>query len=1351
MMPPPAVCAAASRRFPGVARLCAAPAARRAWRLAVWGFWFVYFAFVALILILRYGVLPNIESYRPAIERMVSEALGQSVGIGRIEASWDGVNPDLDLYDVRILDGEGRPALAFSRVEAILSWLSLPSAKLKLRLLRIDQPTLNLRRDAAGHFFIAGIPLSAGNAGDEDIADWLFAQRRIRIHDATLIWEDDLRQAPPLRLESLNFGLDNFGWRRRFGLTAQPPSELAAHIDVRGSFDGNDIDRLADWTGSAFAEIDYVDLAAWQRWIDYPIDLPRGRGALRAWAGIERGALKEMTADLLLRDVSIRLGRDLPRLDVDNIAGRVAVELTKNGFAVDGRGVELDARQDASRAGASAESIRIEPTDFHVIWRASANGTDIAGNATASRLDLGALSRLATHLPLDAATRRLLNDYWPQGRIADLSARWKGDAERLQTYVVKARFDGLALKAQGHFPGFSGLSGGVDANEKGGSVSLSSGQGAHIDLPGVFPASLIELDRLKAQAKWKIAKNNLEVDLSRIEFSGPDAAGSAAGVYRKNNEGPGAIDLKAALTRGEAKSVWRYMPHVVGDATRHWLRDSLLAGKASEAKLTLKGDLADFPFRDKSKGQFLVTAKAEDVVLDYAKGWPRVEKIHGNLRFEGASMVIDAQRGMVLGAKLANTRAEIPDLDATDPIILIKGQADGPTNEFLKFIDQSPVAERIDRFTEGMRASGSGHLDIALKIPLDEKKLDESKVDGDYRFQNNDVVVDSALPPLRQVNGNVQFSGSDLRLPEINATLFGGPLKIKGGLQKDGRVLISINGTANVEQLRKQSDLPLLSRLSGTTSYRGEVRINKRDADLIVDSALLGIASSLPEPFAKTANESWPMHFEKRLLSAATPTGAGAAGRGRRLPQEDAAVRDQVLLSLGQVLSLQAIRRKQKDGFVVERAALGLGRTLPLPEKGIAVAIGARRLDLDVWRALLTATADGQGDEGGEKGGNAASAVFMPDALSLKTADLRAFGQSFKDVDLSAVSSPGQWKIRLDSRQASGDLQWDSAGRGKLTARLKRLTMAPAQDERAAESQRAMNELPALDVVAEEFRLGERRFGRLELQASNEKDAWQLSKIQMSNPYGTLTGRGRWLTLPGQNQTQLDFEVGSADVGKLLDQLGYPGAVRGATSKLEGSLGWKGSPADFDAASLNGNMALEVAQGQFLKIKPGAGKLLGLISLQSLPRRITLDFRDIFSEGFAFDSIEGRLSLQNGTMRTDRLQIDGPAARVLMRGETDLKRETQRLNVTVQPELGGTAALGVALINPVAGVATLLANKILRDPLGQMFSFDYLVTGTWDDPKVEKLSKQTLDASSASAPRLPNLSNPETNNAPFKP
>jgi uncharacterized protein YhdP len=113
------------------------------------------------------------------------------------------------------------------------------------------------------------------------------------------------------------------------------------------------------------------------------------------------------------------------------------------------------------------------------------------------------------------------------------------------------------------------------------------------------------------------------------------------------------------------------------------------------------------------------------------------------------------------------------------------------------------------------------------------------------------------------------------------------------------------------------------------------------------------------------------------------------------------------------------------------------------------------------------------------------------------------------------------------------------------------------------------------------------------------------------------------------------------------------------------------------------------------------------------------------------------MTVKSGLMRTDRLQIDGPSARVVMRGETDLKMETQRLNVTVQPELGGSAALGVAVINPLAGVATLLAHKILQNPLNKVFSFDYLVTGKWDDPKVERLSRANPGREDAAPPPTP--------------
>ncbi len=1296
--------------------IIANPVVHRFGRLLVWGFWLLYFSFVLLVLALRYAILPHIEDYRPDIERLVSEGIGQEVGIGRIEASWAGLNPDLTLHDVRVQDAEGRPALAFSRVEAVLSWWSLPSAQLRLRLLRIKEPTLHLRRNAEGRYFIAGIPLNQ-DGSDSDVAAWVLEQRRIRIDGATLVWDDELRQAPTLVLEDLSLGLDNDGRRHRFGLTAQPPEGLAARIDIRGDFRGNDIERMEKWSGQVYAEFDYTDLAVWRQWIDYPVTLPHGHGALRAWAGFADGALQEITADVSLQDVHLKLAQDLPELELERMSGRLQALFPETGLSVKGVGVELVS---GTKMPESADAgIKIEPTDFEVIWQPDADGKNGLGNVSITRMDLGMLSRLANYLPIDTQSRNLLNDYAPRGQVSGLSARWKVRDEKLLSYSLKAGVQDLGMAAQGKLPGFSGISGTLEASESSGKLALRSGKSS-IDLPDVFPEPRTRFDSLVAQARWKFEKGQLEVELTHAEFSGPEAAGSAQGVYRTETDGPGSIDMTAALTRADARAVWSYMPHVVGEGARHWLHDSLLAGKAGETKLILKGRLQDFPFLDKSKGQFLVTVKANDVTVDYGKGWPRIDGIYGELRFEGNGMIVEAQRGRILGVRLSNTHVRIPDFDAPVSTLYVKGQADGPTSEFLKFIDQSPVADRIDRFTEGMRASGNGHLDIDLVIPLAEEKLDESKISGSYRFSNNEITVDPVLPPLRQLNGSIQFSGSDLRVPEINAVLFGGPLKIQGGLQKDGRVLIALSGAANIAQMRKQSDHPLLARLSGTTSYRGEVRINRRNADLVVESSLAGLASTLPEPFRKTAGEALPLRFEKKFLPALDVAGGAAP-----------TVRDQLSATLGKSLEMQVIRRKVGDAMSIEKGAIVVGRPLQLPDKGLVVLLGGKRLDLDAWQKAFDLSATNSADN--------SSPIPLPDGVSVQVADLVLRGHHLNDVDLWATPSEKQWKIRLDSRQATGNLVWDDAGNGRLLARLSRLAIdRESSPESSAPASEPMQKLPALDITAEDFSLRQLRFGRLELQARNEGGVWRLNRVHATNPYGTFTGSGQWQGAGGASRTQLAFKLDSDDVGNLLGRMGYPGAVRAGTARIEGNLGWNGAPTDPDFASMSGDMNLEASRGQFLKLDPGAaGKLLGLISLQNLPRRIALDFKDVFSEGFAFDSIASKLSVQKGVMRTDRLQIDGPSARVVMRGEVDLKRETQRLNVNVQPELGNTAALGVAIVNPAAGVATWLAHKILQNPLNQMFGYDYLITGTWDDPKVEKLSKN-VPAGTMNAPGVAN-------------
>jgi uncharacterized protein YhdP len=137
---------------------------------------------------------------------------------------------------------------------------------------------------------------------------------------------------------------------------------------------------------------------------------------------------------------------------------------------------------------------------------------------------------------------------------------------------------------------------------------------------------------------------------------------------------------------------------------------------------------------------------------------------------------------------------------------------------------------------------------------------------------------------------------------------------------------------------------------------------------------------------------------------------------------------------------------------------------------------------------------------------------------------------------------------------------------------------------------------------------------------------------------------------------------------------------------------------------------------------PGAGRLLGLLSLQSLPQRLSLDFRDIFSEGLAFETIDGRFDIRDGVMKTSDLEMDTPAARVLMRGETNLAEQTQDVVVVVRPSLSNSVALGVTVINPIVGAATFVTQKVLGDPLSKLFSYQYHITGTWSDPQVDKES-----------------------------
>ena len=206
----------------------------------------------------------------------------------------------------------------------------------------------------------------------------------------------------------------------------------------------------------------------------------------------------------------------------------------------------------------------------------------------------------------------------------------------------------------------------------------------------------------------------------------------------------------------------------------------------------------------------------------------------------------------------------------------------------------------------------------------------------------------------------------------------------------------------------------------------------------------------------------------------------------------------------------------------------------------------------------------------------------------------------------------------------------------------------------------------------------------------------------------------------------------------LLSQFGYGEYIRRGSGQLEGKLVWPGQPYDFATGILSGSFTLNARRGQFARIEPGAGKLLALLSLQSLPRRATLDFRDVFSEGFAFERMEGDVKLARGILLVDGFEISGPSAFVTLSGEVSLPAETQALTVRVVPEVGESMALAATLIGtPVLGLSTLLVSKLLKNPFGKVVAYEYQVTGSWDNPQVTRTSAPASRAAAANAPESP--------------
>jgi uncharacterized protein (TIGR02099 family) len=781
--------------------------------------------------------------------------------------------------------------------------------------------------------------------------------------------------------------------------------------------------------------------------------------------------------------------------------------------------------------------------------------------------------------------------------------------------------------------------------------------------------------------------------------------------------------------------------------------------------------------------------------------WPPFSQMSGLLIFEGQRMRIEDASTVIGGVgtgkfKLNKVNAVIDDLGNGHPVLKVQGQGQGPLDDLLRYVGTSPIDTWTDRVLSEAQGKGDATLSLTMEVPLNE--VVKSKVKGQVSLSDKDAAslkLGPQVPLMTQVRGAIQFTQDTLKVQALTK-VWGQDFKINGERDAQGVPRFAASGTVSGEALRSAVDWPAMVQLgqyvsgqapvvvtvaltrSKAASLPGTVNGSASKApssarpELQINSTLQGLALRLPAPLNKAADEAWPLKLTHR-----------GDGNDTRF--------DRLMLELGGPTQILADYRRDVSGAQpkvrqgVISMVQGTGGTAPLnvPDK-VTGRMVVPQLDVDAWQQVMDTlkaapVASGIGSahvpatHSNNTGGDSLDS-YLPDTFSLKAGTLSWRQRSFKDVNVTLSRPAAQaWHAVIDAPLMAGVVDIKPEGdASKVVARLSRLSV-PAAEAEALEDQAAQQMLtpepasvPALDIVIDQFDWRGIPLGKLEVEANNRLlstpgtaplTEWRLSKFKLSSADAQLQAQGNWAALGAQaaasapsrkgqklrHRAAFKFALDLQNTGSLLGRLGLPQTLKGGKGKVSGQVSWLGSPLEPDAASLSGDVKVALEEGQFLKADPGIAKLLGVLSLQSLPRRLSLDFRDVFQQGFAFDRVDGDVKINQGLADTRNLRMRGVQAVVLMEGQADLAQETQNLRVFVVPEINaGTASLAYAAINPAIGLGTFIAQVLLRKAVVEASTREFTIKGSWADPQVEQVKKTTVpamegEAPAAAAPALP--------------
>lgn len=1287
---------------------------RKLWRWS-WAAIAIGLIAAAVLLTLLRLLVPFAGEYKAELEDLLGDYLGAPVVVGEFDVEWRGLGPRLRLERVAVLRPDGE-AMQFDQayVDFRLG-LGQPGA-ISIRNVALAGVTVDARIDEAGRIRFWGTTIDpkrlqeAMFAEERDPAGWdeaaaalvdgLLAVDRLQVLDTRLrVVAADGTARPAV---TLDVHLLNQGSRHRISVDIRPPPDwgdrLRVVVDAR-----NLRGPPGGWTASAHVEGRGLDPRPGYAWLvgSPPAGGITGQADVEAWIDWRDTGVETVRGRVDLRSVHATTA-DGETVRFDALGGLVDWQRGATGWSL--RGADLY----AERGGRSWE-----PGGFAVERRDAADAPGWSASFGFLRAD--DLLAFAPFLPAPDGLLAALDGHAPAGDLHDVDLRFDDDGD----FAVSGTFADAGWAPVGPAPGMRGLSGRFRLTPVGGRIWLDSTD-VVFSAPRLFRDPL-RLDRIEAElrvirddSEWILAANDALVSNADIETR------SRLEIVLAQGRSPW-LDIETDFRDGDGSTTSRYLPvGIMHPNLVNWLDTAIVDGHVTGGRFGILGYASDFPYTGEGQGHFDVDFELRDATLRYHEDWPAITDLAARVHFHGEALDIHARSARIIDSEIVELDARFANL--RDGVLEIDGAVDGSMNGMIRVVNESPLARQIGGFFAGAVGAGDAHVDLELHIPV--RDADRTRVAGSVLLQGSTLRQPRFGLDFTELVGRIHFTEDSVSIRGMPVTLNGQAVNL-GAVTANGEVRFLVDGMMAPAAMLPDLAGVLGEWFEGAAAWSLQVAVRGVDdagmperVRIDAHSDLVGTRVGLPAPLDKAADVARPTRVSVDLARSDNH-------HHLRLWYGD------------DLLASADLAAADTAGATLDRLSVHFGAEArdPPVEPGLTLTGRVETLDLSGWTRVLAGLPD-------RPGAGAGSPIGLLAGIDLHVGRLQWQGQQITALDLRAEQRNGVLRLDFTGDEVGGRVEWphgrDAAGKA-LHIRLERLDLArllededrpPGADTAPADYDPAA--LPPLDVRIDHVLWDDILLRNVVLVTTPTSEGMTVHRLGAGNGHLALEGQGEWTRRGARARTNLRVELTTDNFGSGLREIGIDSAFLDGEGRITFDLAWSGSPWTPDLASLNGQMRIRLDDGFVTAVDTGPARLIGLFSLEALPRRLALDFRGLLRRGFDYDRVRGRINLHNGNAYTNDLEMRGPPGRMIVSGRTGYVDEDFDQQIVFRPQLKSSLPLIGALAGgPAAGIAVAVVENMMRTlgaDIETATELHYTLTGTWADPKVERVRIGTSDA-----------------------